>query len=61
MDRWRPHCLLHGTIVHVAAGPATHVGVCQGIDDTGALLLETESGRQRLLSGVVSRFEYGRQ
>ena len=61
MDRWRPHCLLHGRIVHVAAGPMAHVGVCQGIDETGALLLETESGRQRLFSGVVSRLEYGRQ
>ena len=60
-NRWRPHCLLKGRTVHVAAGPVTHVGVCRGIDQSGALLLETESGRQRLLSGVVSRFEYGRQ
>jgi biotin-(acetyl-CoA carboxylase) ligase len=54
--RWRPHCLLQRRTIHVAAGPITHVGVCRSIDETGALLLETESGTQRLLSGVVSRF-----
>jgi len=52
--RWRPHCFLHGRTVHVAAGATNYVGLCQGIDDTGALVLVNESGLQRFISGVVT-------
>lgn len=52
--RWRPHCFLHGRTIHVSAGPTNYVGHCQGIDDTGALVLVNESGLQRFISGVVT-------
>jgi BirA family biotin operon repressor/biotin-[acetyl-CoA-carboxylase] ligase len=55
--RWRPHCFLDGRTVHIASGATTHIGLCRSIDETGALHLETESGRHRLLSGVVSWWE----
>ena len=32
----------------------TTVGICRGADDDGALLLQTESGLRRILSGEVS-------
>jgi BirA family biotin operon repressor/biotin-[acetyl-CoA-carboxylase] ligase len=52
--RWRPHCFLQGRTVQVTSGPTTHVGVCEGIDDTGALILHSETGVNCLLSGVVT-------
>ncbi len=54
-DRWRELCLLEGRTVQVAQGARHVVGVCQGIDDEGALLLQTEGGIQRCLAGVVAR------
>ncbi len=36
---WRRRCILTGRTVAVSAGTNTTVGVCQGIDDQGALLL----------------------
>jgi BirA family biotin operon repressor/biotin-[acetyl-CoA-carboxylase] ligase len=52
--RWRPHCFLDGRIIHITSGPTTHVGLCQGIDNTGALILVNQSRSQRLISGVVT-------
>jgi BirA family biotin operon repressor/biotin-[acetyl-CoA-carboxylase] ligase len=56
-DRWRPYCMLRGRRVRLAAGSQTVAGVCQGIDDQGALLLQTPAGQQRRLSGVVEEVE----
>jgi biotin-(acetyl-CoA carboxylase) ligase len=40
--------------VTVIDGDARIVGVVRGIDSDGALLLDTESGRERILTGDVS-------
>jgi len=53
-ENWPAHCLLTGKTVTIQAGPNTVAGLCRGIDDSGALLLETERGLQRMLGGVVA-------
>ena len=35
------------------AGPATH-GICRGVDDTGALLVDVDGTRRRFIAGDVS-------
>jgi BirA family biotin operon repressor/biotin-[acetyl-CoA-carboxylase] ligase len=59
-SRWRTRSLLSGRPVLVEAGSRAIRGVCRGIDDQGALLLETASGIERCLSGTV-RLEPQRQ
>lgn len=59
-ERWRARCYLHGRTVQVqsgqfGAGSDSITGVCQGIDDEGALLLQTESGVVRCYSGIVAK------
>lgn len=49
-------CLLTGRTVEVALHDRNITGKCQGIDDDGALLVETASGTERLSSGTVTRF-----
>ncbi|MEX2286292.1 MAG: biotin--[acetyl-CoA-carboxylase] ligase [Planctomycetaceae bacterium] len=54
---WMSRCILHGRTVHLQSGPRMTVGVCRGIDIDGALLLETDSGMERALGGVIARVE----
>jgi BirA family biotin operon repressor/biotin-[acetyl-CoA-carboxylase] ligase len=54
-DSWRSLCMLQGRTLRVDAGNLTLIGVCQGIDDEGALLLHTDSGVQRCFAGVVAK------
>ncbi|MFV1966815.1 MAG: biotin--[acetyl-CoA-carboxylase] ligase [Pirellulaceae bacterium] len=54
-DCWSEHCMLQGRTVCVVSGARRHVGVCQGIDDEGALLLQSDAGLQKLFAGVVAR------
>jgi BirA family biotin operon repressor/biotin-[acetyl-CoA-carboxylase] ligase len=54
-EMWRARCYLDGRTVQVSVGPDDVLGVCQGIDDTGALLLHTESGVRRCVLGVVTK------
>jgi BirA family biotin operon repressor/biotin-[acetyl-CoA-carboxylase] ligase len=56
-DEWRQYCILHGCNVHLETGGARTVGLCRGIDDFGALLLQTEQGLQRFFGGVVAYYE----
>ena len=53
---WSDSCLLTGKTVTIQAGPNEIRGVCRGIDDSGALLLETNSGTERILGGVVANW-----
>ncbi len=55
-QRWRQLCILRGKNVVVAAGNLQHVGLCKGIDENGALIIETTSGREKCSSGVVQSF-----
>lgn len=56
LDDWRKQCLLTGRTVQVATHAGVLSGVCRGVDDDGALLLATDQGPQRCLSGVVNHF-----
>ncbi len=54
--RWRERCLLTGRNVHLDAGTRRVVGLCHGIDDEGALVIETENATERCFAGTVTRF-----
>jgi BirA family biotin operon repressor/biotin-[acetyl-CoA-carboxylase] ligase len=56
LENWPEYCLLTGKTVTLQTGPHTVTGLCRGIDDSGALLLETEQGLQRMLGGTVSKW-----
>jgi len=51
--RWLPHCYLSGRSVAVERGNQLDRGVCEGIDASGALLLNTGSGVVPVSSGTV--------
>jgi BirA family biotin operon repressor/biotin-[acetyl-CoA-carboxylase] ligase len=55
-ERWRTLCLLTGRTVVVTQLDRDIAGTCLGIDDDGALRIETGAGVQRVFSGVVSEF-----
>lgn len=53
-DLWQKRCLLTGRQVKIEIATNSVVGMCQGIDSTGALLVQTDEGTQRCLSGTVT-------
>jgi BirA family biotin operon repressor/biotin-[acetyl-CoA-carboxylase] ligase len=55
-EEWSRRCLLTGRRVEVDVGHRHVVGNCRGIDVDGALLIDTESGCERYVSGVVSQW-----
>ncbi|MCA9248322.1 MAG: biotin--[acetyl-CoA-carboxylase] ligase, partial [Planctomycetales bacterium] len=50
---WQNLCVLGGRTVVVDLGRSTVAGTCRGIDTDGALVLENETGTQRLYGGVI--------
>lgn len=57
-DQWNAYHLLEGRQLELEVYSRQVTGKCVGIDDDGALLLETEqSGVERFLGGVVMRYE----
>jgi len=54
MNEWRDADVLAGKAVRVLVGEQTHRGIAQGIDEDGALMLETPTGLMRFVSGEVS-------
>lgn len=56
-ENWGECCLLSGRTVTIQAGPNAVTGLCRGIDDSGALLLETDRGLERMLGGVVTNWD----
>ncbi|MCY2988605.1 MAG: biotin--[acetyl-CoA-carboxylase] ligase [Planctomycetota bacterium] len=52
-ELWTPRCVLTGRVVQLQVGRQSLSGICRGIDDRGALLLETPSGLERCHSGTV--------
>ena len=56
-EEWSRRCLLTGKHVHVEVGPRYVVGTCLGIDVDGALLIDTDAGTERCLSGVVTHWD----
>ncbi|MFV0446448.1 MAG: biotin--[acetyl-CoA-carboxylase] ligase [Planctomycetaceae bacterium] len=53
---WRRHCLLTGRSVVIADSTRTIAGTCLGLDDDGALRVQTGHSVERLFSGVVMDF-----
>jgi len=52
-DAWERYDWLRGQRISVDAADRIVTGICQGIDDDGALILQTDAGRQRILSGSI--------
>jgi BirA family biotin operon repressor/biotin-[acetyl-CoA-carboxylase] ligase len=56
-QRWRTLCLLTGRCITVRCGAQATTGTCLGIEDDGALLLQTLAGPQRYYGGTVETYE----
>jgi BirA family biotin operon repressor/biotin-[acetyl-CoA-carboxylase] ligase len=54
--RWRERCMLTSRTVHVESAVRSVVGLCRGIDEEGALVIETADRTERCFGGVVTRF-----
>jgi len=53
--RWHTLCALTGKTVELQSGNRLVRGLCRGIDADGALLVDTETGPERLYAGVLVR------
>ena len=56
-EGWRDRCFLTGKKIQVDLGVRQAEGVCRGIDDDGALLLEVGNEVERHYAGVVTLLE----
>jgi BirA family biotin operon repressor/biotin-[acetyl-CoA-carboxylase] ligase len=56
-EEWREHCVLRNRTVHVALGKRIISGLCHGVDDQGALIVEAGSTLLSLQSGTIQRVE----
>lgn len=54
LDEWRAHNLFQGQRVTLLCGPQQFSGRCCGINEQGALLVETEKGVQAFYGGEIS-------
>ena len=59
-QQWQERCLLTGQTVQLDTPGRQLVGVCRGIDDHGALLLEIGTTIERCLVGTVTRIGWAR-
>jgi BirA family transcriptional regulator, biotin operon repressor / biotin---[acetyl-CoA-carboxylase] ligase len=53
--RWQSMCLLNGSRVELRSVDRLITGLCRGIDAGGALLVDTDRGRERFVGGTVVR------
>ena len=56
-ELWRKRCLLTGHKVHVDTAHREFAGLCQGIDEAGALLVQTDTNIERCLAGTITLVE----
>ena len=56
-EQWHQRCMLTGRRVQIERPLHQLVGICRGIDSEGALLLETDGGIERCVSGVISQID----
>lgn len=54
--RYRERCLLTGRPICVELGQRSIRGLCRGIDEEGALVVETDEGIEKCFAGVVTQF-----
>jgi BirA family biotin operon repressor/biotin-[acetyl-CoA-carboxylase] ligase len=59
-ELWTPRCMLKQRRVRVVSGRECVEGICQGLDDDGALLVATDAGPRRCLSGTVAPLAHSR-
>jgi len=52
-NRWQRHCVLTNRAIRLTAGNAVTEGRCAGIDERGALQIDTLRGRERHIAGTV--------
>lgn len=55
LETWQERLWFMDDLVTVEDGPRTYHGVLAGIDESGALLLTTDLGRQRIVAGDLTR------
>ena len=58
-DAWRAADWLRGRRVSIESPAAKHTGIAAGVDDAGALRLDTETGRVAVASGSIWLHEAG--
>jgi BirA family biotin operon repressor/biotin-[acetyl-CoA-carboxylase] ligase len=56
-EQWTRRCLLTGRRVEIELPLGRRSGLCRGIDADGAIVLETDAGTERFVSGVIARFD----
>jgi BirA family biotin operon repressor/biotin-[acetyl-CoA-carboxylase] ligase len=54
--RWRERCLLTGRRVTLQTPTRDIEGLCRGIDDQGALLIETSDQTERCFAGTITSY-----
>jgi BirA family biotin operon repressor/biotin-[acetyl-CoA-carboxylase] ligase len=54
---WQSRCLLTGCVVRALVGSKTVTGLCRGITDRGALIVDTAGGRETLISATIASFD----
>lgn len=54
MKRWEQADLFYGETIKLVMGNQEMTGVCRGVDDQGAILLETASGIKSYVGGEIS-------
>ncbi len=54
--RFRELCILTDKQVTIDVGNRTQTGLCTGIDDDGALVLQTNDGPEKFVAGVIRSF-----
>lgn len=57
LDQWRAYSLLTGRNVQIDSPGHRVAGICRGIDEEGALLIDDGQQQHRCVAGVVSRFD----
>ena len=54
LNQWRDRCLLTGKVIHVRQPPEQElIGVCEGLDASGRIIVRNEQGVQFLYAGEV--------
>jgi BirA family biotin operon repressor/biotin-[acetyl-CoA-carboxylase] ligase len=56
-DRWRAYCVLTGKRVSLRVGARDVEGRCDGIDDSGRLIIATSEGPEAHRSGTIVSFD----
>ena len=56
-ERWQARCLLTGRQVEVVTPTDKLTGLCQGINEEGALVVQTDAGLERCFAGTINLLE----